>query len=64
MPNDENIKVETNTELKSSYFVPRQCCQNLSAEQHAENRKKQKINILNEKKKTCNDIKNQDQIFN
>ena len=57
MPNDENVKGEINTELRCSDFVPRERCQNLSAEQHVENRKQQYLNTLNEKKKACDEKK-------
>ena len=57
MPNDENVKGEINTKLRCSDVVPRQRCQNLSAEQRTENWKKQKLNMLNEKKKTYDDMK-------
>ena len=63
MHNDENIKREINTELRCSDFVPRERCQNLSAEQRTENRKKQQLNMLNEKKKTYDVMKTKTEIL-
>ena len=42
MPKDVGIKREISTELRRSEFAPRQRCQTMGTEVHAEIRKKQK----------------------
>ena len=55
--NDVNDWGEINTELRCFKFLPRQRCQSLSAQQHQDRAKEQKLNVLEEKKKAYSKIR-------
>ena len=57
IPNDINDQGEINTELRCSKFIPCERYQSLSAQQHQDRAKEQKLNVLEEKKKDYSKIR-------